>query len=168
MSRPLIELVARQRVQQHPNITLRQRCRVRELVASADRSAVIAVRCENADGKSEALPADLVVDASGRGSLTHGLLESIGQEQPEETVIGVDFGYATTIFAIPNDSPSDWKGVLTLPEAPESSRGGLMLPLEGGERWIVGVGGGRYGEKPPRGFRRVPSPSFRLCEQASH
>src|ERR1700737_3898473 len=50
MSRPLIELVARQRVQQHPNITLRQRCRVRDLVASADRSAVIAVRCENADG----------------------------------------------------------------------------------------------------------------------
>lgn len=77
-----------------------------------------------------------------------GLLESIEQKQPEETVIGVDFGYATTIFAIPDDAPSDWRGVLTLPQAPESSRGGLMLPLEGGERWIASVGG-RYGEKPP-------------------
>ena len=137
MSRPLIELVARQRVQQHPNITLRQRCRVRDLVASADRSAVIAVRCENADGRSEALPADLVVDARKRR------LSASISAMPRQS------------SRSPTTAPSDWKGVLTLPQAPESSRGGLMLPLEGGEYWIVGVGG-RYSEKPPRGFRRVP------------
>jgi len=106
MSRPLIELVVRRRVERHANITLRPRCRVCDLVPSADRAAVIAVCFENGDGKSETLPADVVVDASGRGSLTRSLLESIGQPMPEETVIGVDIGYATAVFAIPDDGPS--------------------------------------------------------------
>jgi 2-polyprenyl-6-methoxyphenol hydroxylase-like FAD-dependent oxidoreductase len=131
MSRPLIELVVGRRVERHANITLRARCRVRGLVPSADRAAVIAVGFENADGESETLPADLVVDASGRGSPTLGLLESIGQPMPEETVIGVDIGYATAVFAVPDDAPSDWKAVRTVPNIRESTRGGLMLPLGG-------------------------------------
>jgi 2-polyprenyl-6-methoxyphenol hydroxylase-like FAD-dependent oxidoreductase len=147
MSRPLIEFVVRRRVERHANITLRPRCRMREFVPSADRAAVTAVCFENADGKSETLPADLVVDASGRASPTLGLLESIGQPMPEETVIGVDIGYATAVFAIPDDAPSDWKAMRTVPNIRESTRGGLMLPLEGG-RWMVTVGG-RHGDKPP-------------------
>jgi hypothetical protein len=43
MSRPLIELVVRRRVERNANITSRPGCRVRELVPSADRAAVIAV-----------------------------------------------------------------------------------------------------------------------------
>jgi hypothetical protein len=89
-------------------------------VPSADRAAVIAVRFENADGKSETLPAELVVDASGRGTLMRSLLESIGQPLPEETVIGIDIGYATAVFAIPDDAPSRWKAMRTLPRPPES------------------------------------------------
>ncbi len=147
MSRPLIECVVRQRVQQHANIALRQRCRVRDVVASADGARVTGIRFETDNSKREMLPADLVVDASGRGNITLGLIGSIGQPPPEETVIGVDFGYATAIFAVPDNAPSDWKSILTLPRAPESSRGALMLPLEGG-RWMVSLAG-RYGEKPP-------------------
>jgi hypothetical protein len=41
------------------------------------------------------------------------LLESIGQPQPQETIIEVDIGYATAIFAIPDDTSVDWKGVRT-------------------------------------------------------
>jgi 2-polyprenyl-6-methoxyphenol hydroxylase-like FAD-dependent oxidoreductase len=69
MSRPLIELTVRQRVQRYDNIRLRPRCRVRDLIASADGATATAIRCENADGNSETLPADLVVDATGRGNL---------------------------------------------------------------------------------------------------
>jgi 2-polyprenyl-6-methoxyphenol hydroxylase-like FAD-dependent oxidoreductase len=146
MSRPLIELIARQRVEQRANIEVRQRCRVRALVATPDAAAVTAVRYENADGKSETLPADLVVDASGRGTLTLALLESIGDPRPAETTIGVDVGYATAVFAIPDGAPPDWKGVFTFPGA-GSSRGALMLPLED-SRWILTLGG-RHGDKPP-------------------
>ena len=150
MSRPLIELVVRQQVQRYANVMLRERCRVRNLIVSPDRETVAGVRCEDGDGRSETLPVDLVVDASGRGSLTQDLLVSIGYPSPEETVIGVDFGYARAIFAIPDDAPADWKGAMTLPNASENSRGALMLPIEG-QRWMVGFAG-RYGEKPPGDF----------------
>jgi 2-polyprenyl-6-methoxyphenol hydroxylase-like FAD-dependent oxidoreductase len=150
MSRPLIELTVRRRVERLPNVTLRSRCRVRTLEASGHQktAAVVGVCCEDARGRSQTVPADLIVDASGRGGLTCDLLEAVGLQQPEATVIGVDFGYASAVFAIPDTAPADWKAVLTMPQAPESSRGALLLPLEGGERWMISIGG-RYGEKPP-------------------
>jgi hypothetical protein len=93
------------------------------------------------------VPADLVVDASGRGNLTLGLLEAVGQPPPQETVIGVDIAYPSAIFAIPEDFSGDWKGVRTLAQVPQHSRGGLMLTLEG-NCWILTLGG-RHADKPP-------------------
>jgi 2-polyprenyl-6-methoxyphenol hydroxylase-like FAD-dependent oxidoreductase len=150
MSRPLIELTVRRRVEQSPNVTLRSRCRARTLETSGHQRAVtvVGVRCQDAEGRSETVPADLVVDASGSGVLTCKLLEAVGLQQPEATAIGVDIGYASAVFAIPDTAPGDWKAVLTMPQAPESSRSAVLLPLEGGERWMISIGG-RYGEKPP-------------------
>ena len=105
------------------------------------------MRYENGDGASETIAADLVVDASGRGALTLALLQSIGRPLPEETTIGIDLGYATCVFAIPDDASTDWKGVMTFGQAPQNSRGGLMLPLEG-NRWMATIGG-RHGDVPP-------------------
>jgi 2-polyprenyl-6-methoxyphenol hydroxylase-like FAD-dependent oxidoreductase len=147
MSRPLIELTARQRAERHPNITIHTHCRARELVPSPNATAVSGVRFENSDGRSETLVADLVVEASGRGNLTLGFLESIGRPLPEETVIGVDITYATAVFAIPNDAPADWAGVMTFDSPAEGGVGGIMLPLER-NRWIVTLVG-RHGDKPP-------------------
>ena len=138
-SRPAIERALRRRVEGQANITLRQRCRVMEVLASPDGAMVTGVRSADEDGTSETMAADLVVDASGRGALTLALLQSIGRPLPEETTIGINLGYATSIFAIPNDAPTDWKGVMTFGEAPRDSRGALMLPLEG-NRWMVTVG----------------------------
>ena len=147
MSRPLIELAVRQRVAQYPNITLLPHCRAQSFEATPDGTAITGVRFENGDGRSERLRADLVVDASGRGNLALALLESIGRAQPPETVIEVDIGYATAIFAIPDDMSIDWMGVRTLGQAPQRGRGGLMLPLEG-NCWILTLGG-RHADKPP-------------------
>jgi 2-polyprenyl-6-methoxyphenol hydroxylase-like FAD-dependent oxidoreductase len=147
MSRPLIELIVRERAERHPNIIIRQRCRARVLVPTLDGAGVAAIRFENGDGKNETIPADLVVDASGRGDLTSAFLEVIGQRQPAETVIGVDIGYTTAVFAIPDDHPADWKGVRTVGMASQGIGGGLMLPLEG-DRWMLTLGG-RRDDKPP-------------------
>jgi 2-polyprenyl-6-methoxyphenol hydroxylase-like FAD-dependent oxidoreductase len=144
MSRPLIESIVRERVERHPNITICQRCRARFVVPTSDGAGVAALHFENGDGKSETLPADLVVDASGRGNLTSAF--SVRLRQPEETVIGVDIGYATAVFAIPDDHPADWKGVRTVGLASQRTGGGLMLPLEG-DRWMLTLGG-RRGDKP--------------------
>jgi 2-polyprenyl-6-methoxyphenol hydroxylase-like FAD-dependent oxidoreductase len=147
MSRPLIELIVRRRVEQQANVRLCPCCRAQTLEATPDGSAVTAVGFVNSDGRSERLAADLVVDASGRGNLTRGLLEAVGQPPPQETVIGVDIGYSSAIFAIPDDFSDDWKAVRTLAQVPQHSRGGLMVTLEG-NRWILTLGG-RHADKPP-------------------
>jgi 2-polyprenyl-6-methoxyphenol hydroxylase-like FAD-dependent oxidoreductase len=147
MSRPLLEWLVRGRVRALPNIELRQDCWVEALVARPDGATVTGIQCRRGGATSEVLDADLVVDASGRGSLTLDLLESIGLPRPEESTIGVDLRYASAVFSIPDDAPADWKGVFHFPHAPRTSRGALLLPLEG-RRWIVTLAG-RHGEDPP-------------------
>ena len=90
MSRPLIERTARRRVERLRNVALRSRCRARTLEASGygGAAAVTGVRCEDAEGRAETVTADLVVDASGGGRLTHDLLEAVRLPQAEATVRG--------------------------------------------------------------------------------
>jgi 2-polyprenyl-6-methoxyphenol hydroxylase-like FAD-dependent oxidoreductase len=147
VSRPTIERAVRRRVESRGNTTLYQRCRVQEVLATPSGDEVTGVRYENGDGASEMIAADLVVDASGRGAVTLALLQSIGRPLPEETTIGIDLSYATCVFGIPDDASTDWKGVMTFGQAPQNSRGGLMLPLEG-NRWMATIGG-RHGDGPP-------------------
>ena len=143
MSRPLLEHTVRQQLKGHRNIIVRQQCRAENVLATSDGGRVQAVQCENRDGTSELLTADIVIDASGRGNLTLALLESTNRPRPEETVIGVDCHYTTALIAIPPTAPTDWKGVFTFPEAPASTCGALMLPIEN-NRWIATLGG-RHG-----------------------
>jgi len=146
VSRPAIERIVRRLVEDRGDISLRERCRVEEVLSSPNGDVVTGVRYEDSNGVIHTLASDLVIDASGRGALTLAVLRSIGRPLPEETTIGIDLGYATSIFAIPDDAPTDWKGVMTFGEAPQNSRGGLMLPLEG-NRWMATIGG-RHGNVP--------------------
>ena len=147
MSRPLVEFTARQRVKRHANIAIRENCRAQDVVVASGGTTVSAVRFENSKGESETLAADLIVEASGRGNLTLGLLESKGQPLPEETVIGVDIGYATAVFAIPDNAPADWTAVMIFDPPAEGGLAGIMLPLER-NRWIMTLVG-HHGHKPP-------------------
>jgi 2-polyprenyl-6-methoxyphenol hydroxylase-like FAD-dependent oxidoreductase len=66
---------------------------------------------------------------------------------PEQTVVGVDLGYATAILAIPDDAPADWRAAMTMAPAPQSSRSGYLFPIEG-RRWMALLSG-RGSDKPP-------------------
>jgi 2-polyprenyl-6-methoxyphenol hydroxylase-like FAD-dependent oxidoreductase len=148
MSRPLADHVVRTELAKRTNVELREHCRIDAIAATdANGGAVSGVRLTAHEGKSEVLPADLVVDASGNGALTLALLRSTGRPLPTETRIGVDLAYATAVFSIPDDAPSEWKGVFTFPDPPANSRGALMMPIEG-DRWILSLGGA-YGDAPP-------------------
>jgi 2-polyprenyl-6-methoxyphenol hydroxylase-like FAD-dependent oxidoreductase len=149
-SRPAIEYTVRRRLEGISNVTLRQRCRVRELMAAPGGTRVTGVRYENPDGVSETLSADLVVDASGRGTPTLTFLKSIGRPLPEETTIGIDLYYSSCVFDIPADAPTDWKGVFTFAKPPQDLRGGALAPLEG-NRWIVTLSG-RHGVAMPTDY----------------
>jgi 2-polyprenyl-6-methoxyphenol hydroxylase-like FAD-dependent oxidoreductase len=151
MTRPLLELTVRQRLAEYRNVEIRDCCRVHEFIAAPHDAAVTAVRCQNPDGTSETVPADLVIDASGHGRLTLNLLESTGLPVPDESWIGVDVGYATALFDTPH-FPPDCLGVFTFPHYPHNKRAALILPVEG-NRWILTLVG-RYEDKPPADWDR--------------
>ena len=137
-SRPLIELVLRRRVEAIANIVLRPKCRVTGIVPTTSGAAVDGIRFDAGSGRSEILAADLVVDASGRGALTSTLFEALGWERPAETEVGVDLSYATVVVAIPPNTPSDWKLVLTQPDPPFLALHAVLVPTEDG-RWIIAI-----------------------------
>ena len=147
MSRPLLEAVTRRRVQQTPNINICERSRVTRLVASRDAMRIEAVRYDSEDGPAVTLEADLVVEASGRCGLTLKLLEELSLPKPEETEIGMDQAYASTIVERPIDHNADWLGNIILPSAPASSRGAFLFPIEK-QRWLLSIGG-NHGDAPP-------------------
>jgi len=129
MTRPLLEFVARRRIEKQSNIALKSHCRVTQFLESPDRSAVTGVRYDDADGRGNELAADFIVDASSRGALTLALLDKVGLPRPLETEIGIDLHYATAMFQIPPSAPRDWRAVLHRPLA-QSGRGGLLVPVE--------------------------------------
>jgi 2-polyprenyl-6-methoxyphenol hydroxylase-like FAD-dependent oxidoreductase len=138
LSRPALERVCRRRVEQEPYIEIRSRARVTEVIASSDNSRVAGVRFEDVRGTSGTLAADLVVDASGRISLTQGFLEAVGSPKPLTVEIGMDQAYSTLAFEKPKDAPTDWLAVIHAPAPPQSSRHGVIFPMEGG-RWSVSL-----------------------------
>jgi 2-polyprenyl-6-methoxyphenol hydroxylase-like FAD-dependent oxidoreductase len=147
MSRPLLEAVTRRRVQQTPNINVCERSRATGLVASRDATRIEAVRYDSESGGAVTLEADLVVEASGRCGLTLQLLEALSLQKPEETEIGIDQAYASTVVERPTDHNADWLGNIILPSAPTSSRGAFLFPIEK-QRWLLSVGG-NHGDAPP-------------------
>ena len=146
-SRPLIEFSLRRQVERLTNVTVRSECRVLEILTTGDGTAATGVRLESGDGLQESLAADLVIDASGRGTPTLDLLRLSGRPLLDETIIGVDFHYCTARFTIPAGRTAAWRAVVTPAKAPERIRGGFMMPIEG-NTWVLTLTG-RLGEEPP-------------------
>jgi len=145
MSRPLLETVTRRCVRQNPRVEILTRCRATEIIASPDTLRVEAVRCDREDGGPERIDADFVVEATGRGKLTLELLDRLGLQKPEETEIGIDQAYSTIVVERPQDRGAS--GVMFLPSAPTSSRGGFIFPIEK-QQWMLSIGA-NHGDVPP-------------------
>lgn len=147
ISRPRLEATVRDQARARANVMIHEQCRVEGATSSDGGRSADGVTYTNAEGATQALKADLIVDASGRSRVTLDFLEEHGHPVPDTTTVGVDMCYSTVVFAIPDDAPDDWKGIFGIPVPPASSRGGLLMPLEG-DRWILSLGG-RAGQEPP-------------------
>jgi 2-polyprenyl-6-methoxyphenol hydroxylase-like FAD-dependent oxidoreductase len=164
-SRPVLEHTVRRRACALRNVVLRDRRRVLELVPSADRRSIAGVRCQASDGSRDTVPADLVVDASGRGALTLAALDALGRARSRETTVGIDIGYATAAFEIPEPRP-DWTAVFTFPNAPGDSRCGYLVPVEG-NRWLVSITQ-LHCPRPPRDLAEFLEAARRLRTPTIH
>jgi 2-polyprenyl-6-methoxyphenol hydroxylase-like FAD-dependent oxidoreductase len=136
MSRPQIELVTRTRLEKCSNVSLIAGCRHVSILGEPNSRAVAAVLYVDREGARQTIPAELVVDASGRGTPTLDFLKDMGLPAPEETVIGVDINYATALYEVPATVAPDFKTSITLAKAPEKSRSSCTVLREDG-LWFV-------------------------------
>lgn len=148
-TRSLLETVLRRRTLRLRGIELLTRTTVQGLVGDAHR--VRAVRVTGPAGE-QTLAADLIVDASGRGSRITQWLSEIGAEVPAEERLDVDLGYTSRFFRHRPGQLGGQASVIVSTGA--DGRGGGAVRVEG-DRWHVTLAG-MLGDHPPiddQGFR---------------
>ena len=147
-SRPFLEGHVRARVRALRNVKILDRCDVVGLATTPDGRRVNGARVlRRADGSAEELlGADLVVDATGRGSRTRTWLEALGHPRPRREEVRIRLGYATRNYRMP---PGALDGRLAILDAatPDLPRSGALQRLEG-DRWMLTLAG-ILGDHPP-------------------
>jgi 2-polyprenyl-6-methoxyphenol hydroxylase-like FAD-dependent oxidoreductase len=145
-SRPVLEGNVRRRLMALPNVRVIESCAVRELIADDSKTTIRGVRARVSDGVEHVIAADLVVDASGRGSSSPAWLESFGFAKPEEERIEIGVGYTTRVY---RRRPADLNGKLAeviAGSGPNWRNGTILYQAE--DRWIVSIGG-YFGDHAP-------------------
>lgn len=164
VSRPLLEGHLRRRLAALATVEVRDRWSVSGLITTRDHDRVTGLRGSGPDTPERIVDADLVVDASGRGSRSPAWLADLGYDQPEEEAVAVGIGYATRTYRRHADHLGGDVAVVVAPTLP-AGRAGVMLALED-DRWVVTLGG--YGDdRPPTDpaawvayARSLPSPDI--------
>ena len=150
-SRGFLEWKIRQRVASLDGVRMLDDCDVAGYTLDTT-GRISGVKIHRARGTEEQLEAELVVDASGRGSRTPQWLDRLDFGTPTETEVGVDIGYASRFYRRPEKTPGDWTGLMIYPKPP-GTRLGVLFPVED-NRWMVTLVGW-FGDHPPiddRGF----------------
>ncbi len=145
-SRPFLEDHVRRRIRLIPNVTLMEGHDVVELTSNADRSRVTGVLATARKGGDEQpLSADLVVDATGRGSRTPSFLERLGYGRPVEQEVVVRLVYSSQLLRIP---PGAYNQVLTLVGPVAGRPTAMALFTYEHDTWMLTVVG-LAGHEPP-------------------
>ncbi|MEQ1912850.1 MAG: FAD-dependent monooxygenase [Vicinamibacterales bacterium] len=130
-TRPFLEANVRARVRALPNVDVRTGCQAMSLVADERGTRVTGVRVQN----GTSIDADLVVDATGRGSRAPQWLRTMGYQAPDEERVEIGVSYCTRFFKRePHHLNGDFAAIA--PPTPDGKRGGVMLAQEG-DRWTV-------------------------------
>ncbi len=145
VSRPLLEWYLRGRLLADSRHTVVPESSVLDLAFSADQRRVLGAIVRDRDGGTPRLvPADLVVDATGRTSRTPEWLERRGYPTPPEEVRRADKSYVTRWFGRPDDS---YPPVVAVFATSQCQRSGIVLAQED-DRYVVSVVG-LNGDRPP-------------------
>jgi 2-polyprenyl-6-methoxyphenol hydroxylase-like FAD-dependent oxidoreductase len=147
-SRPFLEGHVRAALGDLPGLTLVPGHDIVGLTATDDRRRVTGVRLAShgATAPTETLPADLVIDATGRGSRTPRWLTELGYPTPNEDRLEIGLGYASRTYRLRPGALGTDHGVVT-GATPSVPRGGVLAAIEG-DRFILTVSG-ILGDHPP-------------------
>jgi 2-polyprenyl-6-methoxyphenol hydroxylase-like FAD-dependent oxidoreductase len=167
VSRPMLEAAVRARVLALPNVHLIDNADVPGLLTSADHARVTGVRVQRRDPKrelvigpnprtsmtgarmvertsaDEILSADLVVDASGRGTRALQWLEHAGYAPPPIETVRVDVNYTSRLFRWTPEMPK----AIIIGATRSNLRAGVVLAQEGGV--CIATLAGYLGERAP-------------------
>jgi 2-polyprenyl-6-methoxyphenol hydroxylase-like FAD-dependent oxidoreductase len=145
-SRPFLEAHVRQRIRAIPNVTLMEGYDVVDLTSSPERSRVTGVTITSREGDEKRdLTADLVVDATGRGSRTPAFLEHLGYDRPVEDEVVMRLAYASQLLRIP---PGMHKEILVLVGPVPGRPTGMVLSTYENRTWML-TAIGLVGREPP-------------------
>ena len=148
ISRPMLEDGVRRRLLQLPNVRLVEHSDALEPVfdGAAGRMTGVRVQLHRDSDGVETMGADLVVDASGRGSHSPAWLDALGYAKPREEAVQVQIGFMTRLYRRrPEHLPG--KQAIVMTACRPGWRFGVILAQED-ERWIVTLGG-YLGDRPP-------------------
>jgi len=144
-TRPVLESFVRDRVAALGNVKFLEQHDIVGLVATPDRTRITGARVHA--GSAETLDADLVVDATGRGSRTPVWLAELGYDRPAVDQIKIDFSYTTRVYRLPDESVLNGvKSVNPLP-SPATPRSAFFSAMEDG-KWVLSAGG-VFGDRAP-------------------
>ncbi|WP_329216893.1 pyridine nucleotide-disulfide oxidoreductase [Streptomyces sp. NBC_01485] len=147
--RDLLDATIRTRVLTDPRVELLTGTEVLGLVG--DTGAITGVTVRSRDGDDvRVIEADLVVDATGRGSRAGLWLVELGLGAVERREVDSGLAYASRLYLAPEQARSGYPIVNVQPDMRdgEPGRAGFLLPIEDG-RWIVTLNGTRGGEPSP-------------------
>jgi 2-polyprenyl-6-methoxyphenol hydroxylase-like FAD-dependent oxidoreductase len=145
-SRGLLESLVRKRVRASSCIDFLDGHEARDLVFDAGQVTGLRVSATGDSRHSRNLMANLVVEASGRGSQLSAQLAAAGYPCPEESVVDAFVGYGSCVFEGTPVLPNGWKMLYVL-WSPERPRAAALLPIEGGRFMVTCVGAQR--DYPP-------------------
>ena len=148
-SRPFLEGQVRARVRALPGVTFLENTTIVGLTTTTDRRRVTGVECRQSDtshGELTTVAADLVVDATGRGSRTPAWLQEWGYQRPTQDRVDVGLGYATRTYRLRPGALGPDKAIF-IGSTLDNLRLGTVSTLEGG-RHMVGLSG-MLGDHPP-------------------
>jgi len=149
VTRPVFEWYIRERVQRIPNVTFVERHDILGLTTTADKSRVTGARVqERGTSTAKIIEADLVVDATGRGSRTPVWLEELGYEKPVEERKKIDLVYVTQHFKLrPGVDPFQGDVAINQIAFPDAPRGNVFFKIEDGNLELTTYG--MLGDYPP-------------------
>ncbi|WJK42576.1 FAD-binding monooxygenase [Solwaraspora sp. WMMA2056] len=147
--RPVMEAHVRDRVQALDNVRFLERYDITGIVHTPDQTRVTGARVQPNDQESaaeEVLEADLVVDATGRGSRAPVWLTAMGYPRVEEEGTKVGLGYATRHYKLRYD-PFGTDHSIVCVASPVSPRGAIFTKTDSGTVELTTYG--ILGDHPP-------------------